>query len=129
MNNLLLVDDSLSIITGYAFVLAFVIFFVFSYLLVALLTWSFVKPFKYLSISFIVVGVFVLIFRLSIPSISSLILASENINLPTFLLPTLLKPFLNAGLISIFVGILFIGFYIFINKVMKKDNTDNTDNV
>ena len=59
----------IGIVLGKTFILYFLLFILVSYLLLALLTWSFIKPLKYLGIPFIVVGILTLIARFVLPII------------------------------------------------------------
>lgn len=95
------------------------LFLICMYLLISLLTWSFIKPLKYLGIPTCFVGVFFLIIRLS----SSLVLNifEEKANIIKILLPSMLKPILFNGIIALLIGVLMIILYVVVNNNRKKD--------
>lgn len=97
-----------------------VIFIVIMYLLISLLTWSFIKPLKYLSIPTILVGILLIIIRLSSSIITNLI--DADISFIKNLLPLVLKPLLTNGIVCTLIGITMLMVYIIINKKMKIKN-------
>ena len=99
------------------------IFFILMYLLISLLTWSFIKPLKYLGIPTVLVGILLIIVRLS----SSIILNFTNIEtgLITALLPLVLKPLVIYGIVCTLFGILMIVAYIIITKNLKNKKETN----
>lgn len=96
----------------------FIIFFVFSYLLVALLTWSFIKPLKYLSFPLIITGIIAMGIRFIIPFVINTLLNGEAV-IPQSLLGAILKPLLTCSLSAIIGGIVMFVLYKFIKKYRK----------
>lgn len=96
------------------------IFFLVTYLLISLLTCSFIKPLKYLGIPTIIVGVLLIIFRFTSTGIINMIV-DEELNIIKIILPNLLKPMLINGIICLLVGILMIVGYKLINKYKKNE--------
>ena len=99
-------------------ILYLIIFIVSFYLLISLLTWSFIKPLKYLGISNIVVGIVIIIIRLLLNSITNLI--PEYIKIFEIILPTIVKPLLISGIICIIIGIIMLIINYLINKYKRK---------
>lgn len=116
---LLLVSDNKIWISVFLFVLV-------SYIIVGLLTWSFIKPLKYLGIPTICVGSLFLFIRL-FAGIASEILG-ERISAIGIILPAVLKPVLLNGIICLTLGIAMIITYVIITKTMKKKNSDIPQN-
>ena len=121
-----LITNFLEIIAKPQLIVFFIAFIIFSYLLIALLTWSLTKPLKYLSIPFIIIGIIILIFRFSVPVIITAIPQNE-LNMPNTIINTLLSPFLKSGIICLLAGILSMTLYIVIgkltnNKTIKKED-------
>lgn len=121
-----LITNFLEIIAKPQLIIFFIAFIIFSYLLIALLTWSLTKPLKYLSIPFIIIGIIILIFRFSVPVIITAIPQNE-LNMPNTIINTLLSPFLKSGIICLLAGILSMTLYIVIgkltnNKTIKKED-------
>ena len=96
------------------------LFLIFTYLLISLLTWSLLKPLKYLGIPTIVTGVLFLIVRL----LSSVIVGLFSIEFPVIkvVLPSILKPVLISGLLCMIIGIVMIVLYVVINNHLKNKN-------
>lgn len=98
------------------------VFFLISYLLISLLTWSFIKPLKYLGIPTILVGVLLIIVRFTSNIIITLI-NSDELNMIKVILPNLLKPMLINGIICVLIGIGMVVGYSLINKrIENKDD-------
>lgn len=116
-----IVKNILTLLDKQAFWLYVIGIFVVFYLLVSLLTWSFIKPLKYLGIPTIIVGILFIIIRF-VPN-ALLTLVDENINFIKGLLPSILKPVLINGLVCLIVGVLMIVGYTLINK-NKKEKID-----
>lgn len=97
-------------------------FIIISYLILALLTWSFIKPLKYLGIPMIIVGIILLIIR----SFSSTILKviAFLIIIPKSIISIIFMPILIMGLIYIALGICFI----YIDKKHSKKNISVEEN-
>lgn len=96
----------------YIFIMCFIII---NYLLISLLTWSFHKPLRYLSIPTMLTGI-TLIVTIFLPSLLINIL---NINLPFNLEPiikVLLNPLLIPGILLTIIGVVMIVLYNIINK-------------
>lgn len=96
----------------YIFIMCFIII---NYLLISLLTWSFYKPLRYLSIPTILTGI-TLIVTIFLPSLLINIL---NVNLPFNLEPiikVLLNPLLIPGILLTISGVVMIVLYNIINK-------------
>lgn len=126
MYNQELLTNIISILTRTEFVIGVVIFILLSYLLISLLTWSFHKPLKYFSISFIIVGITMIIFRFILPLIITT-LATDSINIPSSISSTLLNPLLKSGIISIIIGIIFMVAYKFIKKLPNNKDISEID--
>lgn len=98
------------------------IFFVLMYLLISLLTWSFIKPLKYLGVPTILVGILLIVIKLLSRVIANGFgLESGIINL----LPLILKPLLIYGIVCTCIGILMIVLYRIINKKQKNKEVEN----
>lgn len=121
-----LITNFLEIIAKPQLILFFIAFIIFSYLLIALLTWSLTKPLKYLSIQFIIIGIIILIFRFSVPVIITAIPQNE-LNMPNTIINTLLSPFLKSGIICLLAGILSMTLYIVIGKLTNKKTIKKED--
>lgn len=96
----------------YIFIMCFIII---NYLLISLLTWSFHKPLRYLSIPTMLTGI-TLIVTIFLPSLLINIL---NVNLPFNLEPiikVLLNPLLIPGILLTIIGVVMIVLYNIINK-------------
>ena len=96
----------------YIFIMCFIII---NYLLISLLTWSFHKPLRYLSIPTMLTGI-TLIVTIFLPSLLINIL---NVNLPFNLEPiikVLLNPLLITGILLTIIGVVMIVLYNIINK-------------
>lgn len=96
----------------YIFIMCFIII---NYLLISLLTWSFHKPLRYLSIPTMLTGI-TLIVTIFLPSLLINIL---NVNLPFNLEPIiklLLNPLLIPGILLTIIGVVMIVLYNIINK-------------
>ena len=96
----------------YIFIMCFIII---NYLLISLLTWSFYKPLRYLSIPTMLTGI-TLIVTIFLPSLLINIL---NVNLPFNLEPiikVLLNPLLIPGILLTIIGVVMIVLYNIINK-------------
>ena len=96
----------------YIFIMCFIII---NYLLISLLTWSFHKPLRYLSIP-TMLTVITLIVTIFLPSLLINIL---NVNLPFNLEPiikVLLNPLLIPGILLTIIGVVMIVLYNIINK-------------
>lgn len=89
-----------------------IISFLFFYSIIGLLTWSLIKPLKYMGISNIIVGIMLIILRLLPYSISVLI----GNNLLERILPEIIKPIFISGICVLVLGILMILLYKFIDK-------------
>lgn len=100
-------------------------FIVISYLLLCLMTWSFYKPLKYLGIPVIGTGTILLIIRF----LPSIILNFFNFDAKIIktLLPSLLKPVLIKGILCIVIGTGMIVIYGFINKKIKKNDSQQVN--
>lgn len=94
------------------------IFFIVMYLLISLLTWSFIKPLKYLGIPTMISGMLLIVIRLLARTIINLF--DLKINFINNLLPVILKPLLIYGIICTIIGILMIITYKIINKKKKE---------
>lgn len=120
----ILITNILQIISKPQLIIGIIAFVIFSYFFIALLTWSLIKPLKYLSTSFFIIGIIILIFRFTFPTIITSVLQNE-LNIPSTILNVILNPFLRSGIICIIIGILFITTYIIIGKLKinktKKD--------
>lgn len=101
------------------------IFFVLTYLFISLLTWSFIKPLKYVGIPTLIVGLLFISIRASSNVLVNIFVEGDN--LINTLMPSLLKPILINGLICFLVGLGMIVGYIFINK--KTKNKEVEENV
>lgn len=126
MHNQELLTNIISILTGTEFVIGIIIFILLSYLLISLLTRSFHKPLKYFSISFIIVGIMMIIFRFILPLIITS-LAENPINIPNSISSTLLNPFLKSGIICIIIGIIFMVVYKLIEKLQNNKDISKID--
>ena len=101
----------------YIFIMCFIII---NYLLISLLTWSFHKPLRYLSIPTMLTGI-TLIVTIFLPSLLINIL---NVNLPFNLEPiikVLLNPLLIPGILLTIIGVVMIVLYNIINKKEEQD--------
>ena len=114
-----LITNFLEIISKPGLIIFFIAFVIFSYLLIALLTWSLTKPLKYLSIPFIIIGIIILIIRFCLPFIIT-IMPENTVNVPSSLVNVMLNPFLKSGIICLLAGILSMTLYILIGKFTKK---------
>lgn len=112
----ILITNILQIISKPQLIIGIIAFVIFSYFFIALLTWSLIKPLKYLSTSFFIIGIIILIFRFAFPIIITSVLQNE-LNIPSTILNVILNPFLRSGIICIIIGILFITTYIIIGKL------------
>ena len=112
----ILITNILQIISKPQLIIGIIAFVIFSYFFIALLTWSLIKPLKYLSTSFFIIGIIILIFRFTFPTIITSVLQNE-LNIPSTILNVILNPFLRSGIICIIIGILFITTYIIIGKL------------
>ena len=121
-----LITNFLEIIAKPQLIIFFIAFIIFSYLLIALLTWSLTKPLKYLSIPFIIIGIIILILRFSVPVIITAIPQNE-LNMPNTIINTLLSPFLKSGIICLLAGILSMTLYIVIGKLANKKTIKKED--
>lgn len=99
-------------------VIYLILVFVFSYLIISLLTWSFIKPLKYLGISNIVVGIIVVMIRFLLNFIGNFV--PDYIKLIEVILPSILKPLLMTGIICVIVGIILLIINYLINKYKIK---------
>lgn len=102
----------------YIFIMCFIII---NYLLISLLTWSFHKPLRYLSIPTMLTGI-TLIVTIFLPSLLINIL---NVNLPFNLEPiikVLLNPLLIPGILLTIIGVVMIVLYNIINKKEEQLN-------
>lgn len=117
----------INIITStYFYIYAIVVFIVF-YLFVSLLTWSFLKPLKYLGIPTMMAGSLFISIRF-VPSI--IISLIPNMSIMKYILPSMLKPILIMGISLLIIGILMFIIYILINKYDKsKKDLKTCDNL
>lgn len=99
-------------------------FSIIMYLLISLLTWSFIKPLKYLGIPTLLVGLLLVVIRLA----SSFILDFVNIDIAVVnnILPIIIKPLLTNGIMCSSIAILMLLLYSLLNK--KERNTDEPFN-
>lgn len=122
-----LITNFLEIIAKPQLLIFFIAFIIFSYLLIALLTWSLTKPLKYLSIPFIIIGIIILILRFCLPLIITII-PENTVNVPNSLVNVILNPFLKSGIICLLIGIIFMIVYILIGK-FTKEKTANKEKI
>lgn len=100
-----------------------IIFIVLSYLLISLLTWSFIKSLKYLGISNIIVGIVVIVIRFLLNFITNIL--PDYINIAEVVLPTIVKPLLLSGISLIIVGIIMLIInYLIIKYKLKNKKED-----
>lgn len=98
------------------------IFFLLTYLFISLLTWSFLKPLKYVGIPTALVGLLFLIIRMSLSSVLGFFVEGESII--KVILPSMLRPILINGLICLGLGVLMVVIYIIINNKRRNKNEE-----
>lgn len=112
-------DSLLNTISSTLIIYIFIGFIIFTYLLLSLLNWSFVKPLKFMGISSIIVGAIVSSLRLFSGLLTGLI--KDIIPLPEIILIGVLKPVLIIGITEIVLGILLLALGIkFDKKIIKQ---------
>ena len=115
----------INIINNSHFYVYVIILFILFYLLISLMTWSFLKPLKYLGIPTIIAGSLFISIRFISSFIINLI---PNMSIMKYILPGMLKPILIMGICLLIFGILMFVIYILINKYAKKSIDTKTCN-
>lgn len=107
-------------ITGSNIMVIFLCFLVFSYLIMVLMTWSLIKPFKYLGFPVIAVGIALIVCKFAIKPISAAFASDFKGFLP--LITNHGATFLTFGLLLIVMGITIEVLYLVLrtNLVLKK---------
>ena len=90
------------------------------YLIVGLLTWSFIKPLKYLGIPTIIAGIFTIILRFILPVIARIMFS--DVMIISKVLPALLGPLLETGVVVFVIGIIMLVTNYFITRKLENKN-------
>lgn len=109
------------------FILCFVAFLIVFYLLISLLTWSMIKPLKYMGIPTLIVGIICIPIYLAPNVIINFLPLDEYVNIIEKVLPLFMKPLLIYGIACFIVGLLMIIVYKIINK--KRKSNIETNNI
>lgn len=107
----------LSFLSGRMILLYIALFVIVMYLIISLLTWSFLKPLKYLGIPTLCVGILFIFARFF--STIMIDLLNIKINIIKTLLPSMLSPVLINGILCTVLGLIMIIVYAVINKRIK----------
>ncbi len=94
------------------------IFFVISYLILSLLTFSFKKSLLYLGIPTSIVGLLLSIGYIVLKIM--ILFMDSKVEFMKDLIPKLIRPILNNGLLCLGVGVVLIVLNIILNKIFKK---------
>ena len=110
----------INFLTSGAILTAFICVIAVSYLIIGLLTWSFIKPLKYLGVCSTIVGLVGFVLKLLLSYIVD-ILDIEGIGIVKSIILASGNVFLKYAVIFLVVGILLEVLYYVINKTLKSN--------
>ena len=111
-----------NILTSNTIIFALIGFIFFSYLIVGLLTWSFIKPLKYLGFPIIIVGLFSFALK-GLLTIGLNSIELDGLGIIRALITSSGNIFVKFAVIFISTGTIMVILYFVLNKVLKSKNS------
>lgn len=100
------ISNFIPLFIGVKVYIILIAFVVFSYLFLAVLNWSFIKPLKYMGVSIIIVGIVLFLLSFIFPTIIDLII--DSLKIPIDVVLYILKPITYIGIAYFVIGIIML---------------------